>query len=66
MTPDEIKEKVKLLKKESGAKVYPISGVSGKGIEDLQRALMKKIKEVKAIDNPPVPEVVEAATEDKI
>jgi GTP-binding protein len=48
LTDAEIKEKTKQLKKESGANVFPISGVSGKGIEDLQRALLKKINEINA------------------
>ena len=45
MTDEDIKEKTKLLEKESGSKVFAISGVSGLGIEKLQRHLLKKIKE---------------------
>ncbi len=46
MSAEEIKEKTKLLKKECGAPVFAISGISGKGVVELQRHLLKKIKEI--------------------
>ncbi len=50
MEEDEIKEKVALLSKECGSKVFPISGVSGVGITELQRHLLKKIKELNKLE----------------
>ncbi len=57
MTEEEIKEKLKLLQKEAGAKVFAISGVSGIGIKELQRHLLKIVKESKAADQPETPEI---------
>ena len=51
LSEKEITEKTKQLKKASGAKkIYAISGVTGKGIEELQRALLKKIKEINELE----------------
>lgn len=50
MTEEEIKEKIRLLEKESGSKVYAISGVTGIGVKELLRALLKKVKEVNELE----------------
>ena len=45
LTPEEIKEKTKALKKASGKKIYPISAAAGIGIEGLLRDMWKIILE---------------------
>ena len=45
LTPEEIKEKTKALKKASGKKIYPISAAAGMGIEALLRDMWKIICE---------------------
>ncbi len=45
LTPEEIKEKSAALKKASKKKIYAISGVSGEGVKDVLRAMMKVIEE---------------------
>lgn len=42
---NEIKQKLKKLSKVANAKAFAISGVTGKGVLDLQRELLKKVKE---------------------
>jgi len=48
LTPEEIKEKVKALKKASGKPVHAISAAAGMGVEELLRAMWKVITEVRA------------------
>jgi GTP-binding protein len=45
---NEINQKLKKLSKLANAKAFAISGVTGNGVLDLQRTLMKKVKENKA------------------
>ena len=43
LTPDEIKDRMAALKKISGAKVFPLSGVSGVGLKPVLGALLDHI-----------------------
>jgi GTP-binding protein len=47
LTPEEIKEKSAALKKASKKKVWPISAVSGEGIKDVLREMMKVIEKAR-------------------
>ena len=47
LTPEEVKEKCKQLKKASGQKIYPISAAAGTGVQDLLRAMWGVIKETR-------------------
>ncbi|HEU5047608.1 MAG TPA: GTPase ObgE [Rickettsiales bacterium] len=49
LTPEDIKEKVKALKKASGKPVHAISAAAGMGVEELLRAMWKVITEVRAV-----------------
>ena len=50
MEPDEIKEKLKKLKRSAKTDVYPISGVTGEGVDTVLRALRVVIKEYRAAE----------------
>ena len=50
LTEDEIKEKSAALKKASKKKIWKISGVSGEGVKDVLREMMKAIDESKAAE----------------
>ena len=52
MLPEEIKEKSAALKKASRKKVYCISGVTGEGVKEVIREMMKVIEEKRAEDRP--------------
>jgi len=47
LTPEEIKEKSAALKKASKKKIWPISAVSGDGVKDVLREMMKVIEETR-------------------
>ena len=48
LVPEEIEEKLKALRKASGAKVYPLSGAAGIGVRDVLFDLLARIKESRA------------------
>jgi len=48
LTPEEIKEKSAALKKASKKKIWPISGVTGEGVPEVLREMMKAINEERA------------------
>lgn len=51
LTPEEIAEKSAALKKASRKKPYLISAVTGEGVKDVLRAMMKEIEEVRKADS---------------
>ncbi len=53
LTSDEIKERMTILEKVSGAKVFPLSGVSGIGLKPVLGALLAHILEARG-ENPGV------------
>ena len=50
LTPEEIKEKSAALKKASKKKIWPISGVSGDGVKEVLREMMKVIEAAREED----------------
>lgn len=50
LTDEEIKEKIKLLKKASKKPVMPISAVSGEGVQPVLREMLRVIEETRAIE----------------
>jgi GTP-binding protein len=52
LSKEEIKEKSALLKKASKKKIWPISGVTGDGVQPVLREMMKVIEQTRAESNP--------------
>ena len=50
LLPEEIKTKLEALEAASGARVWPLSGLSGIGLKDILAALLRHIKDAKAED----------------